>query len=75
MSTVVFEDSISNEIVFFRCPFNNKFWAVISSTIKLPSTSKVTAGAMFPIAVAGDQPDFGSWIEQAIRLAQDKRQT
>jgi predicted flap endonuclease-1-like 5' DNA nuclease len=28
--------------------------------------------ALFPIAVAGDQPDFGRWVKQAIQLANEK---
>ena len=31
--------------------------------------------ALFPIAVAGDQPDFAQWVAQATRLADAKHQS
>lgn len=39
---------------------------------QLASSSVEALAALFPIAVAGDQPDFQSWINQAARLADEK---
>jgi predicted flap endonuclease-1-like 5' DNA nuclease len=39
---------------------------------QLAVTSKEDLAALFPIAVAGDQPDFDRWIAQAVQLADSK---
>lgn len=39
---------------------------------QLASASVPALAALFPIAVAGDQPDFAAWIVQAARLADQK---
>lgn len=40
---------------------------------QLASSSVEALAALFPIAVAGDQPDFQAWIDQAARLADQKQ--
>jgi predicted flap endonuclease-1-like 5' DNA nuclease len=40
---------------------------------QLASTTPRELAELFPIAVAGDRPDFESWIEQANQLAQAKQ--
>jgi predicted flap endonuclease-1-like 5' DNA nuclease len=39
---------------------------------QLASTPTADLQALFPIAVAGDQPDFDQWLERATTLADDK---
>jgi predicted flap endonuclease-1-like 5' DNA nuclease len=39
---------------------------------QLASSSVEALAALFPVAVAGDQPDFQAWIDRAARLADQK---
>lgn len=39
---------------------------------QLATTAEAELAALFPIAVAGDQPDFAAWIERAAALADAK---
>jgi predicted flap endonuclease-1-like 5' DNA nuclease len=39
---------------------------------QLASTPVNDLEALFPIAVAGDQPDFGQWVTRAAALADEK---
>jgi predicted flap endonuclease-1-like 5' DNA nuclease len=39
---------------------------------QLASTSIADLEALFPVAVAGDQPDFAQWVSRAAALADEK---
>ena len=42
---------------------------------QLASTSIEDLEALFPVAVAGDQPDFAQWVARATELADEKHRT